>query len=250
MKIIKYKKKANGKYSVFLDDGREFVYYEDVILKYNLLLKKEIDEESLIEIHNTNLEYDVYYVALKSINARYKSVFELKQSLIKKEYPLPMIDKAIEKLIQQKYLDDRSFTKSYIYTQMNTTMHGPNRIRRDLVQKKVDSAIIDDEMSIYTEEIQQEKIDKLVQSAIKKNHTRGGVVLKQKVVNDLKLQGFDSSVISSVILNAHFPVDSSIAKKEYDKLYNKYSKKYEGYELKHIIHEKMYQKGLLYEEDE
>ena len=62
MKILKYKKKSNGKYSLFLDDGREFVYYEEVILQFNLLLTKTIEEEDLLTIHNANLEYDVYYV--------------------------------------------------------------------------------------------------------------------------------------------------------------------------------------------
>ena len=32
--------------------------------------------------------------------------------------------------------------------------------------------------------------------------------------------------------------------KEYTKLYNKYSKKYSGYELENIIRQKLYQKGF------
>ena len=43
--------------------------------------------------------------------------------------------------------------------------------------------------------------------------------------------------------------DKRIAKKEYDKLYKKYSTKYEGYQLDKIIREKLYLKGLEYEEE-
>ena len=67
LKIIKYKKKPNGKYSVFLDDGRELVLYEEVILKYNLLLTKSVEEKELLDLYQDNLSYDVYYIALKSL---------------------------------------------------------------------------------------------------------------------------------------------------------------------------------------
>ena len=249
MKILKYKKRPNGKYSLYLDDGREFVYYEEVILQYELLLKKEIAEKDLLSIHNTNLEYDVYYVALNSIKSRFKSVFELKETLRKKEYPDEMIEKAIEKLLKQGYLNDQLFARSYISSQISTSSHGPNRIRGDLINKKIDSSIIEEEMAAFPVEIQEEKIRKIIERGIKSNHTRGGFVLKQKIVNDLKLQGYDYDVISRVISTYSFESDKELAKKEYDKLYKKYSKKYEGYELKNKIREKMYQKGFTYEED-
>ena len=248
MKILKYKKKANGKYSIFLDDGREFVYYEETILQYNLLIRKELLEKDLLSIYQTNLEYDVYYVALNSIRNRYKSVYELKEFLLKKNYPEELVEKAIQKLIQQKYLDDRSFAKSYIHTQMLTTSHGPDYIKKELLQKKVDLSIVDEELDVYDDDLQKEKIHKIIEKEIKANHSRGGVVLKQKIFNDLKIQGYDSSMISSILSEYDFPCDQSIAKKEYDKLYRKYKGKYDGYELKRIIQEKLFQKGLVYEE--
>ena len=249
MKILKYKKKPNGKYSIFLDDGREFVYYEEVILKFDLLLKKEIREEDILTIHNANLEYDVYYVALNSIKSRYKSIYELRMFLKKKEYPEELIDKAILKLQEQKYLDDRLFAKSYIHSQMSTTSHGPGRIRRDLEDKKISSDIISDELEVFDDDLQREKIQKLIEKALKSNHSRGGYVLMQKITNDLNMQGYEHSLVLDVISNYSFDSSKEIAKKEYDKLYRKYSGKYQGAELKNKIREKMYAKGLKYEED-
>ncbi len=249
MKILKFKKKPNGKYSVYLDDGREFVYYEEVILQYELLLKKEVDEKDLLTIHQTNLEYDVYYVALNSIKSRFKSIYELREFLRKKEYPEEMIDHAIDKLIEQRYLDDRLFAKSYINTQMITTSHGPLRIKNDLYQKKVSSSIIEEEIALFDEESQIEKMKKIIERLIRSNRTRGGLVLKQKIINDLKTQGYEYDLISRIISSYSFPQDKDLAKKEYDKLYKKYSSKYEGYELANKIREKMFQKGLTYEEE-
>ena len=44
MKIIKYQKLSGNKYNVFLDNGEKIKLYEDVIIKEELLLKKEIDD--------------------------------------------------------------------------------------------------------------------------------------------------------------------------------------------------------------
>ena len=39
LRITKYKKGTNGKYKVYLEDGRELSLYEETILKFELLLK-------------------------------------------------------------------------------------------------------------------------------------------------------------------------------------------------------------------
>lgn len=250
LKIIKYKKGTKGKYKIFLDNDNTIVLYEDVILKYNLLLTKEIDEKLLIEIDKYNQECDVYYIALTSINNRFKSTYELRQFLIKKEYPEDLIDKAIDKLLKQGYLNDRMYARSYINNQLITTNKGPYKIRKELSEKKIDSDIIEDEIELYTDEEQTNKIKKLIEKGIKTNHNRGGVVLKQKIYNDLKLNGYDINLINSIINDYSFENNQDIAKKEYDKLYRKYSRKYSGSELDKVIKEKLYQRGLKYEEDE
>ena len=247
MKILKYKKGTKGKCKVYFDNGVESVFYEEVILKYNLLIKKEIDEATLIEIDQYNQECDVYYVALRSIENRFRSVYELKGILMKKEYPMDLIDKALDKLIKQGYLNDRLFAKSYINNQIVTTNKGPFRIEKDLTEKMVDSSIIHEELLVFSEEEQITRIQKIIEKGIRSNHNRGGVVLKQKIYNDLKLLGYDIFVINSVI--SHYTFDSSpdIAKKEYEKYYRKYSRKYQGEELNRKIQEKLYLKGLKYE---
>ena len=249
MKIIKYKKGTKGKYKVYLEDGTELQFYEDVILKYQLLLKKDIDDKTMIEADSYNQECDVYYIALHSIENRYKSVYELKVWLLNKEYPIDLVEKAIQKLLEQGYLNDRMFAKSYIHNQMVTTNNGPYKIERELLNKKIDSSIIQEEITCFTEEEQKIKVQKIIEKGLRSNHSRGGVVLKQKIYNDLKNYGYDISYINSVISQYSFQNTNEIAKKEYEKLYRKYSRKYEGEELKRIIREKLYMKGLSYEEE-
>lgn len=248
MNIIKYKKKASGQYLVQLDNGTDLCLYEDVILRYELLLKKKIDPDQMEEILHTNMEYDVYYVGLKSLKSRYKTTKELKEFLSKKEYPEDLIEKALERLLAQGYLNDQSFAKAYINQQLITSNKGPMKLQQELLHKGVSSKIIEEELKVFLLEMQREKIQKVANRLIKTNRSRGGSVLRQKIMNDLLTLGYDAGLISAVLSPMEFTSTEDIAKKEYEKLYRRLSRKYSGKELEYKIKEKLYQKGLKYED--
>ena len=54
MKILKYKKMSNGRYKVSLEN-MDLLLYEEVILKYNLLITKEIDPLMIEDISQDNI---------------------------------------------------------------------------------------------------------------------------------------------------------------------------------------------------
>lgn len=247
LKITKYKKSTNGKYKVYLEDGRELSLYEETILKFELLLKKEVTD--IPKINEYNLEWDVYYVALKSIKSRFKSVHDTREFLVKKEYPIDLVNKAIDRLVKQGYLNDDSFTKGFINSQIVTTSNGPYKIRRELSDKGISSKIIDDNIDVFDDDLQIERINKLAGKMLRSNRTRGGSVLRKKITTDLVNMGYDSELIYKVLANYNFNDTKEIAEREYNKLYKKYSKKYEGEELNYRIKQAMYQKGLIYEEE-
>ena len=248
MKILKYKKKRNGQYEIQLDSGKDLCLYEEVILNFSLLLKKNIDEEELDEILLSNQEYDVYYVALKSLKNRFKSVKELRISLLKKEYPVESVESAIHKLLSQGYLDDRSFAKAYINTQMITTSQGPKKIEKELLEKGVSRDIIVDELAIFTKDEQIIKIEKIANRLVRSNRSRGGIVLRKKIIQDLHNMGYSGSIVEDVLSSIDFGDTKDISKNETEKLYQRLSRKYSGKELEFKIKEKLYQKGLYYED--
>lgn len=244
MKIEKYKKMSKGRYQLLLDNGEKIVLYEEVILKFELLLRKEIDVNTLIEVDQLNQEWDVYYQGLNSLRTRYKSIYELELFLLKREYPKDLVDKAIHKLIEQGYLNDQSYVKGYIHNKMITSNSGPDKIEKELLDKKIDSNIIKEELKIFTREEQENRVKKIVEKGIRSNRNRGGFVLKNKIYHDLIQYGYDSSLSSSILSTYSFDTDSSLYQKEYDKYYRKYSRKYSGEELEKKIREKLFIKGL------
>ncbi len=247
MKIDKYRKLKNGKYELTLEDKTKLDLYEDVILKFNLLLTKNIEKKEKKKILEFDQECEVYYVALKTLKRRAKSKNEMKDDLIKKEYPQDFVDKAISKLESQGYINDLVYAKSFVNNKLITSSSGPYKIKQEMLKVKIPESVIEEALLEYTEEIQIEKINKLITRAINSNRNKGNSLLKRKIISDLTIQGFKKELITAQMNNHEFKDDSDIAKKEYEKLYKKLSSKYEGAELEFKIKQKLYQKGLTYE---
>ena len=142
MKIIKYEKKHNGNYLIYLDDGRKIKLNEDVILKHKLLYKKEIDDVLLDEITVDNNNYDIYNKCVNYIGVRLRSINEIKEYMKRKGVSEDLIDETIKRLIKNKLLDDELFTKAFIKDKMNFTTMGPYRIEMELTKHNIDNKII------------------------------------------------------------------------------------------------------------
>lgn len=247
MKIEKYQKLKSGKYKVYLEDDRKLELYEDSILKYNLLISKDIDEDIIEEIKKDNFYLDAYYLSLKYLSIRPRSKKEINDYLLKKGFDVEVISDTMAKLEKQGYINDLSFGRMFLNNKLITTSNGPLKIRKELQQHNLNNDDINLILEDYTSDIQIEKINKQINRIIKSNKNKGNVYIKRKINMELNNEGFDSSLIESALNKLELDDDEDKAKKEYDKLYKKLSRKYSGSELEFKINQKLYQKGFHYE---
>lgn len=245
MKIEKYKKLKNGKYELTLENLEKIQLYEDTILKYELLLKKEINNE-LTSILKFDKECEVYYIALKYIKTRTRSKKEIYDNLALKNYNKEDIVNTIQKLEKQGYINDLFFAKSFLNNKLITTSNGPLKIKKELIKKGIKPEIIDEVLKDYDSDIQKEKIKKIMNRMIKSNKNKSIRMLKMKIITDLISQGFFKADIEYVMNEIEFKEDENLAAKEYEKFYKKLSRKYSGEELEFKIKQKMFQKGFDY----
>lgn len=245
MKIEKYKKLKNGKYQISLEDSSSIELYEDTILKYGLLIKKNIDSNKK-EILEFDKKFEVYYMGLKYLKTKSRSKTEVYNYLINNNFDNKLVIEAIKKLEKQGYINDLIYTKSFINNKLITTSSGPYQIKMELQKKGVSNDIIDEALTEYDLETQLEKIRKIINQMIKSNRNKSNKVLKMKITNTLLQKGFSKKNIDEILTETKFPQNDNIAKKEYEKLYKKLSTKYKGEELEYRIKQKMYQKGFDY----
>lgn len=242
MKILKYRYLNGNKYKIFLED-REIILYEDIIIKYSILLKKEITKEELDLYISENKYYELYYSALKYINIKIRSKKELSKYLLKFSDDLSLINGVISKIKDEGYLDDRIYARSYIHDVITLKNYGPLKIRKELIDLGIDKSIIDDELVRFDNDLIYNKIKKYVDKNLKINKDKSLFVFKEKMLNSLVNNGYSREDILFYLNEVSFD-DEDIKNKEYDKLYKKLSSKYSGKELEYKIKQKMYAKGF------
>lgn len=242
MKIEKYSKGSANKYKVTID-GEEYTLYDDVIIKYELLLKKDINALELKDIIKYNDELDSYYLAIKYITKKLRSEKEIYEYLKKKEIPESIIINTIDKLKENKFLNDEIYLKAYVNDQINLSNNGPLKIARNLMSLGLNESDITAALDEVDASVWSTRIDKYVSKKVNTNHNSSSKMLKVKIINDLVNLGYDKETILPII-NRYDIDDKEIYKHEYEKIKKQLEKKYEGYELERKIREKLYRKGF------
>lgn len=242
MKIDKIKK-TGKKYKIILEDGTEIKTFDDVIINYNLLYHKNIDDTLLNKIIKDNAYYEVYNKVLNLISKKIRSEKEINEFLNKYDVDK---DKIINKLKSINLINDKLFAKAYISDKINLSNEGIDKIKNDLLKHNIDLNIILEELSKVDDELIDKKIIKLINKKVK-NSKYTGYKLKYKIVNELINLGYDKYKIIEIYDSLGIKSDNSI-NKEYDKLYKQLNKKYSGKELEYKINTKLYNKGYTKEE--
>lgn len=243
MKIKNFKKKKDGFYQITLENTLTITIHEDLILKYELLLKKEISLEDMASLEKENQIYMGYAKAIKKIKTKLRSTKEIDLYLKKEAFDKEQITDIIAILTRQGYLNDEVYANAFVNDRIHLSKDGPQKIENALRQEGIKNEIIEQALSCYTEELQEERIQKLIAKEIKSNHTKSGKMLEQKILYHLIELGYERSAITEQLQKQTF-YDTDIRQKEYDKLYRTLSKKYEGKELEQRIRTRMYQKGF------
>ena len=242
MDIFKIKK-INNKYKIVFNTC-ELITYENVLIKYNLLYKKSIDEELYNKIVKDNEYYFLYNKVLDLLNKKIKCTFEIESYLKKYTDNSDYINRIVADLKEKRLLNDEIYTKSFIQDKLYLSNYGPNKIKKELINYKINENIIDESLKIIDTNFIYNKLNKLVDKKIKNNKYSINY-LKQKLVIELYNLGYEKSMILDILSNK---IISSNIENDYNKIYNKLSKKYSGYELTNIIKSKLYSKGYTLDE--
>lgn len=242
MKIESYKKKTSNIYEITLSNNEKISLYDDVILKYELLIKKEIDDQLKEKIYEENSYLECYYKAVKYLNTKLRTEKEIRKKLA--DYNNKIVDYTIRRLYDEGYINNSMYIKAYINDEVNFKLIGPNKILKDLMQKGYKNEEVTNYLDTIDKCIWDNKINKFISKKIQSNHKLSGQILKQKIYQDLLLKGFEKQSINNNIEDFEFDDDKAIYEKEYSKIKNKLSKKYSNDELIYRINIELRKKGF------
>ncbi len=240
---IKTIKKLKNKYKIILEDNIEIITYDEVIIKNNILYKKELSEETIKVIEKQNNYYETYNNILKLIKTKLRSESEIIEYMNKTEIEKETQKEILKKLKNLKLINDEIYTHAYIHDKISFTPDGPNKIKKELLTKKIDEQIINQELEKLNQQEINEKLEKLIIKKLNSNTKYSNTMIKNKVLNHFINLGYEKQNILDII-EKNKKTDDEIIKKEYIKLEKKLKNKYSEQELKRNIKQKLYQKGF------
>lgn len=234
-------KKLKSGYKVTFDDEFILTIELDIFIKYRLKPGISLDKEVYYEMLKENDK--IYYTKLGILKLkRMQTKKELLDYLIDKGCNYHLAQELVNGFEKRRYVNDDEYTRLYI--EMKKHLYGPKLITSKLSKKGVDQSII----KKYLNQIDEYEILSVL---VKKKYTSyKQKTQKQALVstrNHLIGKGYKREIIDSLLIHMkeEFPRDEKpLLDKTFDKLYEKYKEKKQGYELKAFIKQKLYQKGF------
>lgn len=241
MKILKYKKDKQNIYKVTTNKG-EYKLYDDIIIKNELLLKKEITDKKWQEIIKENNQLKAYYDAIKSISIKMRTECEIENILKKKEYTEDEINVTIKKLKEGKYINHEVYIEAYIHDHLALYIEGEKKIEKDLLKLGMTKKEISPYLDKIDKSIYQDKIKKYIEKKLKTNK-KSKNEFKRKILSELINKGFNQEDINTYLDNIKVEENIDEIKKIINRLYQKYIKKYDHNTTILKIKNNLYQKG-------
>jgi regulatory protein len=159
----------------------------------SLSLKKDdcLNDDEIKHYQENSYEYQAYEDSIRILKARIKSTHELKFRLKGKEYPENIIEKAVQRLQEENYLNDMEFARIWTDNRVRFSPRSRYALSFELKQKGISEEIIDKILKKTDDSI-------LAWNAIRKKiyHWKDleDETFRHKVLNLLKNRGFNYDV--------------------------------------------------------
>lgn len=150
-----------------------------------------------------------YTDALRLLAGRELSVAECRARLLDREHPPSEVDAAIERLLEDKSLDDARVARAFARTAVNVKGRGRLRVLRELQQKGIAKEVAAEAVADVFGDVDERA---LVSRAVQKK-LRGGRVSTPadfaRLYQHLMRQGFSPSVVSAELRKLRKSLDDA-----------------------------------------
>ncbi|KYG26951.1 recombination regulator RecX [Alkalihalobacillus trypoxylicola] len=244
-------KRYKQRYHLFIDKGNGeeygFSVDEDVLIKKGIRKGLKITHAELEKIIDEDEMKKTYHLAIHYLSYRIRSIEEMRKYLNEKGRMVKHIELVIKKLIEEHLLDDRDFAERYISTKKNTQLKGPNKVKQELVQKGVNSSIIEQALLNYSFSEQVEKVKNWLEKQ-KYTPRESLQATKTKWFQRLLTKGFSQEVINEAfslhVFDGEHHLEENALYYQAEKLKKKYSLKYNSFEYEQKMKQALYRKGF------
>lgn len=171
---------------------------EDVMIKYRMTRGTVFLKKDLEEIVVADERQRTYVQSLRFLEFKQRTRHELSQKLKQKEFAAPIIEEVLDRLEQEKLIDDDLFAKEWTRQRMEGQRKGKLWIRQELRQKGIANDLIAEVLDDVSADAELETA--LTAGRKKWKQVRGDVQeKKRKTFPYLMRRGFSMELVRRVV---------------------------------------------------
>ena len=128
-----------------------------------------------------------------------RCVKDVRDKLKTYEIPQKDRDKILDYLLDNRFVDDERFTKSFIHGKINQSGWGLNKIRFHLMQKGIAKEIIDEALGQTDEEVYRQRLIDILKTKSKTVKAASDFEKKRKLAAYAIQKGFETGLVWEVL---------------------------------------------------
>lgn len=192
------------KFRIYLDGQFAFVLYKSELSSCHLKDGEAVTEDQIETILSEIVLKRAKRKAMSLLQSMDRTESELRDRLLRQDFPEETVDQAVRYVKSFGYVDDRRYAESFILSRKGRKSR--REIYAELSRKKIDGEIVDEMMERCYEESDS---GEALRHLLRKKHydpSRASVEEKQKLYAYLARKGFSYGEIKKA-LNLEFPED-------------------------------------------
>ncbi len=192
------------KFRIYLDGKFAFVLYKSELSSCHLKDGEAVTEDQIETILSEIVLKRAKRKAMSLLQSMDRTESELRDRLLRQDFPEETVDQAVRYVKSFGYVDDRRYAESFILSRKGRKSR--REIYAELSGKKIDGEIVDEMMERCYEESDS---GEALRHLLRKKHydpSRASVEEKQKLYAYLARKGFSYGEIKKA-LNLEFPED-------------------------------------------
>lgn len=202
--LLKIQEKDKTRVNVFLDG--EFAFGLSLNAALGLRKGQELSVAEIEQLKAGDERQRAYTKALNFLGFRSRSRTEVEKYLQEKEIDPAVIAEVVQRLLDEKYLDDETFARQWVENRAHFRPRSARALRYELRQKGVDNGVVDEVISEVDDEAAawaalEPKIDRW--------RTLGQPEFYQKASSFLARRGFNYDVTRRVCKRAWATFDKA-----------------------------------------
>ncbi|MNO89338.1 Regulatory protein RecX [compost metagenome] len=194
---VERQKKSDHRYIIYFG-AYNMTVHEDVMIKYRMITGNSFMKADLEEIVVADERQRAYVEGLRYLERKPRTAMEMTRRLRQKEIGETIIAEVVQRLQQERFLDDPLYAKQWAEQRITNQRKGKMWIRQELREKGIDKSLISEALENISPE---QELESALQTGRKKwNLIRGEAADKRRKTGAfLMRRGFSGDTVRQVI---------------------------------------------------